>query len=209
VSRFDVFRSFVREATAKVRDRAVAAIPLEQLKELASDLRYRRVRIPESALTRAVAHASMVEEASVRARDGSLDVDARFRGGREPFVAIVRPEVRAFAPRGAKELSFHLEPAEAATHPLAADVLSCLAGVIAYHLWAASGIPVDSDPSGAFVERDVGASFRVDLRTVPAVRAIMDGQASQLIVEALVPREIAAIDGSLKIELALPTFFGP
>jgi hypothetical protein len=209
VKRLDVLRSFVREATAKVRDRAVAAIPLEQIRELASDVRHRRVRIPEAALTRAVAHAGMVEEASVHAHEGALYVDARFRGERAPFEAIVRPEVRAFAPRGAKEIAFHVEGADAAAHPLAAEVLSCLAGVIAHHLWAAAGIPLTSDPSGAFIERDLGASFRVDLRTVPAVRAILDGQTSQIIVEALVPKEISASEGALKIELAMPSMFGP
>jgi hypothetical protein len=209
VRRLDVLRSFVREATAKVRDRAVAVVPLDQLKQLADDFRFRRVRIPEASLTRGVAHASMVEEASVHAQRGALYVDARFRGDREPFEALIRPEARAFAPRGAKEVVFHVEPPEAASHPLAADVLSCLAGVIAHHLWAAAGIPRGSDPSGAFVERDAGASFRVDLRTVPAVRSILDGQASQLIVEALVPKELTTEGGALLIELTMPAVFGP
>jgi hypothetical protein len=209
VRKLDVLRSFVREATAKVRDRAAAVIPLDQLRELADDLRFRRVRIPEAALTRSVAHASMVEQASVHAQDGVLHVEAHFRGAREPFEALVRPEARAFAPRGAKEIVFHLEPAAAAAHPLAPEVLSCLAGVIAHHLWAAAGLSASSDPSGAFVERELGASFRVDLRTVPAVRAILDGQASQIIIEALVPKELTASDGALKIELSMPAMFGP
>lgn len=207
--RLDVLRSWVREATSKVYDRTLAALPLDSLRELVDDLKHRRVRIPEAALTRAIAHAAMVEEAQVHARDGALYVDARFRGDRPPFEAIVRPVAGAFAPRGAKELVFHLDPPEAAAHPMAAEVLSCLAGVIAHHLWAPAGLRAEADPGGAFVERDHGAAFRVDLRTVPSVRALLEGPAGAVITEALVPRELVASEGALKIELAMPALFGP
>lgn len=206
MNRLDVVRSLLREATSRVRDRAAGALPLDRLRELASDVMHRRVRIPEPLLTRAVAHARRVEEASVRVHAGALYVDARDPSG--PFEASFRPEVRAFAPRGAKELVFHVAPEEAVEHPLAAEITNCLAGVIAHHLWAAAAVSEGADPGGAFVEREPGTGFRVDLRTVPAVRAALEGP-SGIIVEALAPSHIEAAEGALKIELALPAIFGP
>ena len=109
----------------------------------------------------------------------------------------------AFAPGGAKDVSFRVQPAEAAAERAVCDVVGAIASELARAVWGPFLFQNRPDADWAFVERD-GDILRVDLRTVPAVRAAMARAPMAMIMEALTVKEIAAEPGRLRMTLALP-----
>lgn len=59
----------------------------------------------------------------------------------------------------------------------------------------------------ALVERE-GARLRADLRTVPAVRAALEGSALAMALEVLTIESFALEDRALRLKIGLPSPFG-
>ena len=202
MSRFDRFRSLVRqvgESAQKQLDRGPVAAARQLLKEIAD----RKARVTDAMLGKAMAHAEGVHAVSVHCQGGRVQVDASFNDGTHLMIGIV-PHGLRFAPRGAKEIVFRVEPIEAARNHRVGDLVASLAASVAHGTWAMGLQGADVDARGVIVDKEGDDLFRVDLRTVPAVRAMMAAGPVGAVVEALSISSIEADEGALSLQLELP-----
>lgn len=202
MSRFDVLKSLVRSAARAGGDRLAKVGRVEDFRKVLSELRGRRIAISEAMLTRAINHGVRgVEAATVSLRDER----ARFHldyGDGEPLGFALVPDEARFAPRGAKEVIFAVEPPELVSDARVREVVGAVAAGIARALWGPMmGPPVDGEE--AFVERE-GARLRADLRSVPAVRALLEGSPLAMALEVLAIEGFVIEDRALRIVIALP-----
>jgi hypothetical protein len=203
VSRLDLLRSLLR-STARGAGEVIASSPLSAaLRKLIeqSALGLGRVVVRDEQLTAAVARGEEVSAATVRSGRGCMRVDVSFSDG-ELLRMAFWPEGAAFAPLGAKELSFRIEPHELAQRTRSRDVLGAIAGEIARSLWrpALARAPRSTEPAIVSSDRD---RLIVDLRSVPEVRWAMRQRVYSALVELLRPRALEVGEGSLTLLLAL------
>jgi len=167
------------------------------------ELKDQRTFVPERTLTNVVAHAPGVTVASVSARRGKLHVDVRFEEVHRAFALV--PLAARFAPRGAKELLFRVEPPELSGDVRVRDLTGAIVGAVARQVWAVAVRASDEELAGAIVDRDGTDCVRVDLRSVPAVRAMLrERNPAAVVIEMLEIKELTADDGELAIKLKLP-----
>ncbi len=197
--RFDILRSWVRTAA----DRAVERIGETRLatatKQLLERLTQQRWRLSDETLTAAAAHAEGVDSAMVACHSGRMFVDASMTNGREVQFSLTPHSVR-FAPRGAKEISFDVEPPDA--HDT--SIVGALAGCIARATWPMIVRPDSPNVGAAIVERETPGRLRVDLRSVPAVRDFASTQTAAMIFDVLELESIRVEPGALALKLKLP-----
>jgi len=202
VSRFDVLKSLVRSAARAGGDRIAKVGRVGDVRKALTDLRARRIAITEVMLTRAINHGVRgVEAATVSLREGRARIDLDFGGSEQLAFALIPDEAR-FAPRGAKEVIFSVEPAELVGDARVREVAGAVAAGIARALWGPMmGPPVDGEE--AFIDRE-GARLRADLRSVPAVRALLEGSPLAMALEVLAIEGFVIEDRALRIVIALP-----
>lgn len=206
MSRRDRFRSLVR----RVGDQAQKGLrsgPLASARKLLAEVAQRQARVPAEAITRAIAHAEGVRAASASCEGGRVRIDATFDDGTHLQIGLVPWDVR-FAPRGAKEVVFRLEPKELGRDRHVPELVAAVAAVIAHTTWAMGLGGSAVDASGVFVDKEADDLFRVDLRSVPAVRALMNAGAVGAVVEALCIGAIRVEDGVMALTLELPGITG-
>jgi hypothetical protein len=132
-------------------------------------------------------------------QDGKVFVDASMTNGKEVQFSLSPRSVR-FAPRGAKEISFDVEPPDA--HDT--SIVGALAACIAKATWPMIA-PADSiDVGGAIVDRENEGLLRVDLRSVPAVRRFASTQTAAMVFDLLELESIRVEQGALALKLKLP-----
>ncbi len=202
MSRLDVLRSFLRGAAQRAGETLLEAPVASRVREVLTEVASQRTSLRDDALTAAVAHAPGVASASVTCLPGVIRIDASFTSGEELRVILVPEKVR-FAPRGAKELLFSVRPPAEAANRRVADVASALAGLIAHALWSVALGPAEADVSGAIVEREGANSLRVDLRTVPAARQLINSSRG-MVAEVLELESLEVFEGQLGLKLKLP-----
>lgn len=202
--RMDRFRSRVRDAAASAAGALGQVGPLAAVRSALREIRDRRARIPERQLARAVLRGGTVAAASVRTRDGRIEITAELESGRVIAAALV-PESARFAPRGAKEIIFAVDPPEAAGDAKLRDIAGMIASLVARALWGPFLAPAEGGvDAGALVDRE-GDKLRVDLRTCPAVRAAsQSAPAAALVMDALTIEKFEVDDQGLSIRLGLP-----
>lgn len=205
MGRLDVLRSLVREAARKGGARLGTSDLGVRLERLVSHAVAGRLDLTDAELTGAVAHVPGIAAATVASETGALHVDVALDDGRA-LRARFTPYAVKFAPAGAKELAFLVDPPEAAEDPRMRDVFAAVAGAVARALWR----PVlrgaaDAGPS-AFVTRD-GASLVLDLRTVPEVRAARRTRLGAAVIETVMLRSVEVRPGALTLRLGLPVTF--
>lgn len=171
-SRIDVLRSWVRSAAKAGSERISALPPVQNARRVLEELKQRRASLSESAIGSAAAHTPGVRAATANVDGARIRLDATFDDGEYRVFAVVPEKVR-FAPRGAKELLFSLEPPEAVNDAQVREVVGSVAAAIARALWGPVLGPRQGDEQ-ALVERE-GARLRADLRTIPAVRSALEG----------------------------------
>ena len=110
--RLDILRSLVRAAADRAVDRFSGTRLASATKQILERLTQQRWRLSDEALTTAAAHAEGVDSAMVVCQAGKMFVDASMTSGKEVQFSLSPRSVR-FAPRGAKEISFDVEPPEA------------------------------------------------------------------------------------------------
>jgi hypothetical protein len=203
--RFDAFRSLVRRAGSRAAERVRAQPAIAAIRQVTGELGQRRALIPERALNRAALTLDDVSTASVRATAGALLLELELGNGRR-IRATLTPDVPRFAARGAKEIVFVASPEEAAGEPLVRAYVATLGGLIARALWGAAAPTLASTESASGMTDREGSSLRVDLRTVPFVRAITGTPVGQTLLEALSVERIDVEDGSLEVRIAFPMF---
>jgi len=195
--RFDILRSWVRMAADRAVDRVTETKLASMTKQLLERLTQQRWRLTDETLTTAVAHADGVDSAMVACHSGRMFVDASMTNGREVQFSLAPSSVR-FAPRGAKEISFDIEPPDA--HDT--SIVGALAGCIAKATWPMIADSVDV--GSAIVERENPGRLRVDLRSVPAVRRFSSTQTAVMIFDVLELESIRVEPGALTLKLKLP-----
>jgi len=195
--RFDILRSWVRMAADRAVDRVTETKLASMTKQLLERLTQQRWRLTDETLTTAVAHADGVDSAMVACHSGRMFVDASMTNGREVQFSLAPSSVR-FAPRGAKEISFDVEPPDA--HDT--SIVGALAGCIAKATWPMIADSVDV--GSAIVERENPGRLRVDLRSVPAVRRFSSTQTAVMIFDVLELESIRVEPGALTLKLKLP-----
>jgi hypothetical protein len=197
--RFDIVRSLVRAAADRAIDRVKETRVASATLQLFERLTQQRWRLSDETLTAAAAHAEGVDSAMVACHSGRMFVDASMTNGREVQFSLAPRTVR-FAPRGAKEISFDVEPPDA--HDT--SIVGALAGCIAKATWPMIAPPESLDFGGAIVERESPGRLRVDLRSVPAVRRFASTQAATMIFDVLELESLRVETGALALKLKLP-----
>ena len=197
--RFDIVRSWVRSAADHAVQRVKETRIASAVAQLLERLTHQRWRLSDETLTAAAAHADGVDSAMVACHSGRLYVDASMRNGREIQFSLAPRSVR-FAPRGAKEISFDVEPPDAHDP----SIVGALAECIAKATWPMIASAGTVDAGGAIVERETPGRLRVDLRTVPAVRHFASTQAGAMIFDVLELESIRVEPGALALKMKLP-----
>jgi hypothetical protein len=198
-NRLDILRSLVRAAADRTIDRVKGTRVAAASKVLLERLTQQRWRLSDETLTTAAAHADGVDSAMVACRSGRLYVDASMTNGRDVQFSLTPKSVR-FAPRGAKEISFEVEPPDA--HDT--SIVGALAGCIAKAVWPMIAAPEAIDVGGAIVERESPSCLRIDLRSVPAVRRFASTQAAAMVFDVLELESLRVEPGALALKLKLP-----
>jgi len=197
--RFDIVRSLVRAAADRAINRVKGTRVASATTQLLDRLTQQRWRLSDEALTAAAAHADGVDSAMVACHSGRMFVDASMTNGNEVQFSLAPRTVR-FAPRGAKEISFDVEPPDA--HDT--SIVGALAACIAKATWPMIAPPESLDIGGAIVERESPGRLRVDLRSVPAVRRFAATQAATMIFDVLELESLRVEPGALALKLKLP-----
>jgi HEXXH motif-containing protein len=201
VNRFDYLRSLFRGATVSARDQVNRLKRLPSIRQTLQDAIRRQVRLSDKQITAAVGHLSGISAVTVKATPGCLRVDANLTEGRD-LVARLIPSGVVCAPRGAKDLTFRVDPASAATDIRLAEVVGAIAAEVAQVVWGPLLFQKSKRQHAAFVESD-GDLLRVDLRTVPDVRIAIDQRTTGLMIDTLVIKQMTAEDGALCLVLGI------
>lgn len=196
----DVLRSWVRSAAKAGSERLGNLTAVQHARRALEELKQRRASLSEAAIGSAVAHAPGVHAATVSIDGGQIRVDATFDDGESRVFAVVPERVR-FAPRGAKEVLFSVEPPERVNEARVRDVVGSLAAAIARALWGPVLGPREGDEQ-ALIERE-GARLRADLRSVPAVRAALEGPLG-MALDLFSIESFAIEERELRFKVALP-----
>jgi len=197
--RLDILRSWIRTAADRAVEKATGTRLATTTRRILERLTQQLWRLSDDALTTAVAHAEGVDSAMVACRRGRIFVDASLTSGREVQFSLAPLSVR-FAPRGAKEISFDVEPPGAFDQ----SIVGALAACIARATWPMI-LPQGIEEAGsAIVERESADRVRVDLRTVPAVRRFASHGTAAMIFDILELESIRVEPGALALKLKLP-----
>lgn len=202
MSRIDVLKSILRSTALAAADKVKSAPVAQTARELIEQAGSLRTRITEAALTAAVARAANATAATVRAQQGRLLIDASFDDSDKPLQVAIWPASFSFAPLGAKEIAFGVEPIEALRDPRAQDVCAAIATEIAHAIWRSVLGPVPPGDSTAFVSCE-GDHLVADLRSVPAVRRSQAKKLVMTFIEALRPQRIEVDGGELRVLMKL------
>lgn len=202
MSRIDVLKSLLRSTALAAADKVRNSPTTTAARDIIEQAGLMRTRITEAALTAAVARAANATAATVRAQQGRLLIDASFDDSDKPLQFAIWPASFSFAPLGAKEIAFGVEPIEALRDPRAQDVCGALATEIAHAIWRSVIGPVQPGESTAFVSRE-GDKLVADLRSVPAVRRNQAKKLAMTFIEALKPQRIEIEGGELRVLMKL------
>lgn len=197
--RSDFLRSLIRGLAEGAGRRL--GVPLAHLTRLLREAVAQASSVSDRQIAKALTRLPEVREASAVCRDERIWIDATFDDGENVKVSVM-PLPPRFAPRGAKELSFHVEPESLAGRAHVRDLVGAIAALVAHSLWAPFFGRLLNPSFDAIAERD-GAQVRVDLRTVPAVRAAHQKGLAQLF-DMLELSSLTVREGALRLQIKLP-----
>lgn len=202
--RSDMFRSLVRGFAEGAARRL--GIPLVGLQKLMRDAIAQASSVSDRQIAKVLTRVANVREASAVCRDERIWIEATFQEG-DTVSLSVQPLAARFAPRGAKEVTFRVEPPELAGRAEVRDLVGAIAALVAHTLWGPFFGRLLNPVYDAIAERD-GAEVRVDLRSVPAVRAAAQRGLAQLF-DVLELSGLAVNDGALRLHIRLPGLVAP
>jgi hypothetical protein len=197
--RSDFVRSLVRGLAEGAGKRL--GVPLTSLARLLREAIAQASSVSDRQITKALTRIPQVREASAVCRDERIWIDATFDDGENVRLSVA-PLPPRFAPRGAKELTFHIEPEPLAARAQVRDLVGAIAALVAHSLWAPFFGRLLNPSFDAIAERD-GAQVRVDLRSVPAVRAAQQKGLGQLF-DMLELSSLTVSEGALRLHVKLP-----
>lgn len=199
--RLDVLRSLLREAAVNVRDGVRGSALTQTLRKALDEVTRRNAQIGHARLTIAVGRAPGVSSASVRVVPGAIQLDVTFTHG-EPLMVSLLPLGAAFAPQGAKEISFQVEPPNLVNDTRVGDLAAAIATEVAHALWGQFVRGMQIPAGHALANRD-GHSVSVDLRGVPLVRVAMGNRVTATAIELVHVTDIEAEQDKLTLSLAM------
>lgn len=199
--RLDVLRSLLREAAVSVRAGVRGSGVSQSLRQALEEVTRRSASLSHQQLTIAVGRAPGVSAVSVGVVPGAIQLDVTFSNGDQTMVSLL-PLGAAFAPRGAKEISFQVEPPNLASDTRIGDLAAAIGGEIAQALWGSFVRGFKVPPGHALASRD-GIHLSVDLRGVPLVRAALNNRLTATAIELLHVTDIVAEQDRLTLTLAL------
>lgn len=156
-------------------------------------------RILDVELTQRMARLLPVSALTVAIDTQGVHVHASLDSGEIMDMSLVPEKVR-FATGGAKEVEVRLEPAQLASHPLARTVVGAFASIVAHRMWRVV-LPALEPPELAVVDQDSNI-FRIDLRSVPAVRQVLHRQWACMITDLLSLQRLELEPGQLRLVFA-------
>lgn len=202
----DRLKSLFRQALVKAKNETAKLPGVAQAKSALRDLRDLGAVVPMELLRADLLRVPGLQSLSAHVGVSGVHVEATFDDADDLILRILPTEVR-FAPRGAKEVSFEISPAELARHKHTQDLVVAVATSIARGLWAAVLRGPNSEPLGAIVDRDSDNVFRIDLRTLSVLKSARGGQAVGVMLDALSLSAIHATDGALRLKVQTPFAF--
>jgi hypothetical protein len=200
MSRLDVVKSLLR-SSARSTLGGLRSLPLgAAIERLAGQAALGRLRVPDARLTSAVARLPGVLEATVSSTQGCIRVDLAFDDGEHLAVGLLPAGIQ-FAPGGAKELSFALQPPNIASSrvgEVAAAIAAELARTVLRPLLSRA-------PRAEWTPHAMRDGERVvfDLRSVPEVRWVLSRSWGRAALDVLRIRAIDAGDGGVTLSLGL------
>ncbi len=197
--RSDFMKSLVRGFAEGASKRL--GMPFANLRKMLQAAIAQASSITDHQIAKALTRVHGVGEASAVCRDDRIWVEATSSDGLTVRFSMT-PSGARFAPRGAKEVLFHVEPEEMAAKAFVRELIGAIAALIAHTLWGPFLGRTSSPQYDAIAERE-DSEVRVDLRSVPAVRSAQQRGLGQLF-DALELGSIEVRDGSLKLHLKLP-----
>ncbi len=197
----DRLRSLLRGAAREVTRRAASFAPLVEARRVFGELRQGRIPVPTDSLRAQLLRVPELDSLWLDVGPEGVRVDASFTRGTSVRVTFV-PVAARFAPRGAKELVFRVEPPEHASGARVADLCAALAAAVARTVWAAILPPDDGSAPDAIVERDANAELRIDLRTLPAIRRLRGPQ--QAVLDGMPIVGVGASENGLYLQIPVP-----
>ncbi|MDB4977426.1 MAG: hypothetical protein JWN48_5767 [Myxococcaceae bacterium] len=202
--RSDFVRSLVRGFAEGAGRRL--GVPFSSLQKLIREALAQASSVSDRQIAKALTRVGGVREASAVCRDERIWIEATFDEGQTVSLSV-QPLSARFAPRGAKEVVFRVEPPELAGRAEVRDLVGAIAALIAHTLWAPFFGRILNPQYDAIAERD-GPEVRVDLRSVPAVRAAAQRGLTQLF-DVLELSGLGVADGVLRLHIKLPTLMMP
>jgi hypothetical protein len=197
--RSDFVRSIVRGLAEGAGKRL--GVPIAGLARLFREALAQASSVSDRQIAKALTRVPQVREASAVCRDERIWIDATFEDGANIRVSVT-PLPPRFAPRGAKELMFLVDPEQMAGRAQVRDLVGAIGALVAHSLWAPFFGRLLNPSFDAIAERD-GDHVRVDLRSVPAVRAAHQKGLGQLF-DMLELRGLSVSDGALRLHVKLP-----
>jgi len=197
--RSDFVRSLVRGFAEGAGRRL--GIPLANLSKLLREAMAQAASVTDRQISKALTRIPEVREASAVCRDERIWIEATFEDGENVRMSVF-PLPPRFAARGAKELSFQIEPEGLAGRAHVRELVGAIAALVAHALWAPFFGRLLNPSYDAIAERD-GEEVRVDLRTVPAVKAAQQKGLGQLF-DMLELSSLSVKEGALRLHVKLP-----
>jgi len=197
----DRLRSLLRGAAREVTRRATSFAPLVEARRVFGELRQGRIPVPAESLRAQLLRVPDLDSLWIDVTPAGVRVDASFTRG-EPVRVTFVPVAARFAPRGAKELVFRVEPPEHAGSARVADLCAALAAAVARAIWAPILPPDDGSAADAIVERDADAELRVDLRSLTPLRRLRGPQ--QAVLDGMPIVGVGATQGALYLQIPVP-----
>ena len=202
MGRSDVLKSLLR-STANSAVTSLVHSPLTgRIQRLIAAASFGRATVSDAQLTRTVARVPHVAAATVTTTADCLRVDAGFEDGSQLSMAIY-PAGLSFAPGGAKELAFAVQPREVAHLSQCRDVIAAVAGELARSLWKPALVGAPRSDQLAFVTFDADRLV-VDLRSVPDVRWALAQSTRAALIEAFTARSFEINNKRLELVLRNP-----
>lgn len=201
MNQLDVFKSLVR-SSARAAQASLRKFNLPPaVQRMLAESGFGRIVISDARLTAAVTRVQDVAAATVSAGQQLLRVDLGFEDGKQLAMSL-RPAGLVFAPGGAKELAFRVEPSNAALDLRTQEVVAAIAGEIARALWRPALMRAPHSEPGATSVHRHDDTLVVDLRTVPEVRWALRQRLPGLMIEAIKPRALVIDAGRITVKLA-------
>jgi hypothetical protein len=173
--RSDFLRSLVRGFAEGAGRRL--GIPFAGLQKMLREAMLQASSVSERQITKALTRVASVREASAVCRDERIWIEATFEDGESVQISIA-PVGARFAPRGAKEVLFRVEPENMAGRARARDLVGAIAALIAHALWAPFFGRLLNPSFDAIAERDGGRSAWICAASPRSVRRTRRGSRS-------------------------------